>query len=109
MCHKSALGSDRAANGFLNAAVSTLVTPPDHITRQNDWTAKKNEECRKCYVQWSIKTKCVFILITIFYRTRVRSLFTPVFFLYLLLPLRGKQEYNWPRLISIKSGTEYID
>ena len=26
MCHKSALGSDRAANGFLNAAVSTLVT-----------------------------------------------------------------------------------
>ena len=55
MCHKSALGSDRAANGFLNAAVSTLVTPPDHITRQNDWTAKKNEKCRKCYVQCSIK------------------------------------------------------
>ena len=49
MCHKSALGSDRAANGFLNAAVSTLVTPPDHITRQNDRTAKKNEKGRKCY------------------------------------------------------------
>ena len=31
------------------------------------------------------------------------------FFLYLLPPLRGKQEYNWRRLISIKSGTEYID
>ena len=26
MCHKSALGGDRAANGFLNVAVSTLVT-----------------------------------------------------------------------------------
>ena len=26
MCHKSALGGDRAGNGFLNAAVSTLVT-----------------------------------------------------------------------------------
>ena len=69
MCHKSALGSDRAANGFLNAAVSTLVTPPDHITRQNDWTPKKNEKCRKCYVQWSIKTKCVLILLPIFSTT----------------------------------------
>ena len=90
MCHKSALGSDRAANGFLNAAVSTLVTPPDHITRQNDWTAKKNEECRKCYVQWSIKTKCVFILITIFYRTRVRSLFTLVFFFIFITTPEGQ-------------------
>ena len=34
---------------------------------------------------------------------------TIIFFLYLFLPLRGKQEYNWQRLISIKSGTEYID
>ena len=66
MCHKSALGSDRAANGFLNAAVSTLVTPPDHITRQNDWTAKKNEKCRKYHVQCSIKNKCVLILLTFF-------------------------------------------
>ena len=77
MCHKSALGSDRAANGFLNAAVSTLVTPPDHITRQNDWTAKKNEKCRKCYVQWSIKTKCVFILITIFLLSCPQGLKSP--------------------------------